>query len=238
MNLLIALLAAVIGYLLGAISFARMIGRLVAPGLDVTRAETTVAGTDEKAPFAPVSATTVSLTLGPKWGMPTALLDILKVALPTLAFRLLYPGTHYFLIVATTGIVGHVWPIYYRFKGGRGISPIYGGMFVIDFVGAWVTSIGGMLFGLFVFRNFGVSFLAGLLFIIPWLWFRTYDVWYLAYGIAANILFVIAMIPEIKQAKEYRRRGIRSTMEEDLDTLPMGRMIAKIANRFGLLKKT
>jgi glycerol-3-phosphate acyltransferase PlsY len=238
MNPLIALLAAVIGYLLGSISFARVINRLVAPDLDVTRAEVSVAGTDEKMPFGAVSGTAVSLKLGPKWGMTTALLDILKVTLPTLAFRLLYPGTHYFLIAATTGIVGHAWPIYYRFKGGRGLSPIYGGMFVVDFVGAWVTSMGGMLFGLIVLRDVSVSFLAGLWLIIPWLWFRTYDVWYLAYGIAVNILFMIAMIPEIKQVMEYRRRGIRSTMAEDLDIMPMGRMIAKMANRVGLLKKS
>jgi glycerol-3-phosphate acyltransferase PlsY len=133
--------------------------------------------------------------------------------------------------------VGHNWPVFHRFKGGRGLSPIYGGLFVVDFIGVWVTSFGGMLFGLIIVRDVVVSFLAGLWFMIPWLWFRTYDVWYLAYAIIVNVLFMAAMIPEIKNVIELRRQGGGVDMMADMSSTPMLRMITRMANRVGLLKK-
>jgi len=233
----IALLAAVVGYLLGSISFARVVNRLGAPSVDVARTELPMVGTDDTLQM-PVSGTAVSVQLGPKWGMTTALLDMLKVAVPALIFRLAFPNAHYFLIVATTGVVGHIWPLFHHFKGGRGLSPIYGGLFVVDFIGAWVTSFGGLLLGLLVVRDVVVSFMAGIWLMIPWLWFRTYDVWYLAYGVAVNILFVLAMLPEIRQVMEARKKAGGANLTQDLDAVPMTRMIAKLANRLGLLKKT
>jgi hypothetical protein len=80
--------------------------------------------------------------------------------------------------------------------------------------------------------------MAGLWLMIPWLWFRTYDVWYLAYGVAVNILFTVAMIPEIRQVMEARKKAGGANLTQDLDAIPMTRMIAKMANRLGLLKKT
>ena len=237
MDPVITVVAALVGYLLGSISFARVINRFVAPSVDVTRTEIPMVGTDDKMQM-PVSGTAVSVQLGPKWGMTTALLDMLKVALPTLIFRLALPNTHYFLIAATLGVLGHIWPIFHRFKGGRGLSPIYGGLFVVDFIGVWVTSFGGLLLGLLVVRDVVVAFMAGLWLMIPWLWFRTYDVWYLAYGVAVNILFIVAMIPEIRQVMEARKKAGGANLTQDLDAVPMTRMIAKMANRLGLLKKT
>ena len=236
MDLAIALIAAIVTYLIGSFSFARLIGQLVAPKVDVSHTELAVPGTNESISMRSVSGTSVSIHLGPKWGVLTSLFDMLKVALPTLAFRLLYPGTHYFLISAVAGVIGHNWPLYYRFKGGSGLSAIYGSMFVIDWIGALVTAFGGMILGVVVIRDVVVSYLAGLWLMIPWLWFRTYDVWYLAYGVAVNVLFVLALLPEIRKVLEYRRRGLGGTAAE-MDVTPMGRMMTKMANRLGLTKK-
>ena len=236
MDLAIALIAAIVTYLIGSFSFARLIGQLVAPKVDVSHTELPVPGTNESISMRSVSGTSVSIHLGPKWGVLTSLFDMLKVALPTLAFRLLYPGTHYFLISAVAGVIGHNWPLYYRFKGGSGLSAIYGSMFVIDWIGVLVTAFGGMILGMVVIRDVVVSYLAGLWLMIPWLWFRTYDVWYLAYGVAVNVLFVLALLPEIRKVMEYRRRGLGGTAAE-MDVTPMGRMMTKMMNRLGLTKK-
>jgi glycerol-3-phosphate acyltransferase PlsY len=127
------------------------------------------------------------MRLGPKLGFITVVLDMLKIAVPTLALKLLYPGTAYFLITATAGMIGHIWPLYHRFRGGRGLSAVYGGMFVIDPIGVFVTSLGGMLLGLFVLRDMFSAYLGGPWLLIPWLWFRTHDAAYLAYAIVVNI---------------------------------------------------
>jgi glycerol-3-phosphate acyltransferase PlsY len=183
-----------------------------------------------------VSATTVSLHIGPRFGFVTVVMDMLKIAIPTLVFKHLYPEAPYFLIAATAGMVGHIWPLYHGFKGGRGLSAVYGGMFAIDWIGVFATSLGGMLFGMFVVRDVLVAYMAGLWFLIPWLWFRTRDVSHLAYGITVNIIFVVAMIPEIRQILKYRREGKQKDFSDAIQLTGMGRGIYRMAKRFGVLE--
>lgn len=236
MNPLIALLAAIVGYLCGSISFARLVTRIVAPQDDITKTEIDIEGSEEKFDMGSVSATTVSIHVGPKFGFLTVVMDMLKIAIPTLVFKHLYPGASYFLITATLGMVGHIWPLYHRFKGGRGLSAVYGGMFAIDWIGVFATSLGGMVFGLFVLRDFLTAYMAGLWFIIPWLWFRTHDLAHVAYGVAVNVIFVLAMIPEIKQYLKFRREGRGDDLSEVMQLTGMGRGISKMAKRLGILE--
>jgi glycerol-3-phosphate acyltransferase PlsY len=231
----IALLAAVAGYLCGSISFARIIVRLVADQ-EITGMEFDIQGSKEMVRIDAVSGTAVSVKLGGKWGGITALLDILKAAIPTLVFGLLYPGTPYHLLTATMALVGHNWPLYHRFKGGRGISPLIGGFLVVDWLGTLVTNIVGMIFGLVVLRNVLASYMLGLWLMIPWLWFRTRDPFYVIYAVVVNLLFVVAMIPDIRGMIDRKQRGIEMDMVEAMDMMPMGRGIKKMANRLGLMR--
>ena len=232
----ISLLAAAVGYLFGSISFARVINRLVAPEEKITGMELDT-GSMETFRVETVSGTSLSMKLGAKYGGITAILDILKVAIPTLVFKLALREAPYFLLTAATGLVGHNWPLYYRFKGGRGLSAIYGGFLVIDWIGSLVTSFAGMFLGLVVLRNVFVSYLAGLWLMIPWLWFRTRDLAHLAYVIFCNIIFVVAMIPEIRTMRDRKRRGVQGDFAGAMEATPMARSIRKIANRFGLLQE-
>jgi len=236
MDPLLILLAAVTGYLCGSISFARLVSKIAAPQEDITKTEIDVEGSEEKMVMSVVSATTVSMHIGPKFGFTTVVMDMLKIAVPTLVFKHLVPGAPYFLIAAATGMLGHIWPLYHGFQGGRGLSAVYGGMFVIDWIGVFATSLGGMVFGLFVLRDFLVAYMAGMWFIIPWLWFRTHDVGHLAYAIAVNIILALAMIPEVKQYVKLRREGKIEDLSEVMQLTGMGRGIYKIAERFGLLE--
>jgi glycerol-3-phosphate acyltransferase PlsY len=174
--------------------------------------------------------------VGPRFGFMTVVLDMLKIAIPTLVFKRLVPDAPYFLIAAIAGMLGHIWPVYHRFKGGRGLSAVYGGMFAIDWIGVFATSVGGMLFGLLVVRDVFVAYLAGLWFLIPWLWFRTHDLGHLAYGIAVNIIFLVAMIPEMRQMLKLKREGAQEDFSQALQFTGMGRGIYKMARRLGVLK--
>jgi glycerol-3-phosphate acyltransferase PlsY len=229
MNALVALCAAIAGYLLGSLSFSRIISRLAAPQSDIAHTEVPVPGTDMTYKVTAFGATAVSMQLGPRVGCAIGFLDMLKVALPTLAFKLLYPDQPYELIVAVAGMVGHNWPLCHRFKGGRGISAYYGGLFVIDWLGALVTSTAGLLLGLLVIRDFIVAYIAGLWLLIPWIWFRTHRLEYVAYAVVVNVLYVIAMIPDLKQYL-----SIRKTTDVDprmvMETNPMGRGMIKISD--------
>ena len=229
------LLAAIVGYLLGSISFARLINRLVAPEEKITGMELDT-GSTEKIWVETISGTSISMKLGAKYGCVTAILDILKVAIPTLAFRLGYREAPYFLATAAMGLIGHNWPLYHRFKGGRGLSAIYGGFLVIDWIGSLVTSFAGMFLGLVVLRNVLVSYLAGLWLMIPWVWFRTRDLAHLIYVVFVNVIFVVAMIPEFRTIRDRRRRGVQEDFAGAMEATPMARGIKRIANRFGLLQ--
>ena len=236
MDYLIALLAVLIGYLMGSISFARLIVRLFAPDREITGFRIPIANTDEFMEIDAVSGTALSMTLGPKYGGATALLDIAKVAVPALIFRLRFPETPYFLLLAAAGLIGHNWPLYYGFKGGRGLSPSYGGLLICDWLGTLITATLGMTIGV-VTKNMGIAYVLGFVFMIPWLWFRTRSWAYVGYAAFVTVMFVVAMIPEIRQIRDMRRRGLSGDFSHTMDITPMHRGIQKIAQRFRGSKK-
>jgi glycerol-3-phosphate acyltransferase PlsY len=236
MDPLKALLAAVVGYLVGSISFARLVASIVAPDKDISETEFRAPGGEDAVVSHSVSATTISMHISPRFGFITVVMDMLKIVIPTLVFKRTYPDTPYFLITATTGVIGHIWPIYHGFKGGRGISAVYGGMFAIDWVGVFATSIGGMLLGLLVLRDLLAAYMGGMWLVIPWLWFRTHDVNHLLYGIAVNLILLLAEIPELKQYLKFRREGKVADLSEVMQLTGMGRGIYRIGKRLGVLK--
>jgi glycerol-3-phosphate acyltransferase PlsY len=91
MNALVALLAGTTGYLIGSISFARLMIRVLAPGADVATIEHAVPGSAEVFESGSVSATAVRFQMGARYGCLAAILDILKAVVPTLVFKLWLP---------------------------------------------------------------------------------------------------------------------------------------------------
>jgi glycerol-3-phosphate acyltransferase PlsY len=103
----------VIGYLVGSIPFGLVIGKMV--GADVRNEGSRNIG-----------ATNVSRVLGKKLGFLTLACDCLKGFLPMYLTALLLPESDgKMLIVAVTGVmavVGHMFPIYLKFCGGKGVA--------------------------------------------------------------------------------------------------------------------
>ena len=231
----ILLAVVVITYLIGSVSFARIITKRLAPERDVTRFEIPVEGTDEHYRVLSIGANSVSSELGPMAGMMVSILDILKIVLPTLFCRLYFPEQPiYMLAAALSGLSGHIWPIYYRFHGGSGFSAILGGLVVIDPLAVLVTPVAGFLLGMVVIRNLIVTSLAWIWLLIPWIWWRFEgNPFYIAYAVIINIIFILAMVPEIKMARKYAKEG--KYLEYGLGSLssnPMGRGMLKIAKFF------
>lgn len=73
-----------------------------------------------------IGATNVARVLGKKLGFATLLLDSLKGAVMVTAGRFLFSdssGLNIFLVlVAIFAVVGHIYPIYLKFKGGKGVA--------------------------------------------------------------------------------------------------------------------
>lgn len=235
MNVLIALTAAVSGYLLGSISVARIMARLFMPGEDITKTTLQVPGTEERFEMSTVSATSISMRKGPRYGCTTGILDMLKVTLPTLIFRLLYPDeTGYYLIAAAAGVVGHNFPIYYGFKGGRGITAVWGGLFVIDWLAVPITNVLGMVLGVAA-KDVLLAYSGGLILLIPWLWLRMQSWEFVAYALFVNAMYWWAMWPDLVKYLEFKRAGKAEDMIAVLEQTDMGRGI-KYMRKYGLIK--
>lgn len=232
----LALILFVAGYLVGAISFTRIVTRMVDPQASLDDVYFPIEGTDEKLKMHAMGANTASMKYGSRVGCTIGALDMLKVFLPTLIVRMLFSESYYPLVVAMGGMIGHNWPVFNRFKGGRGISAFYGGLLAIDPIGAILTSALGMLVGMMVFKDFLIAYLAGLWLIIPWLWFTTQDVTYLIYGLVANFLFIVAMLPELRDILKVRDKFGKGSLPGMMDKTPMGRSMLKIMEKLRFRK--
>jgi glycerol-3-phosphate acyltransferase PlsY len=121
--LLSTLLLALGAYLLGSVPFSLLLG--FALGVDIR-----MTGSGN------VGATNLSRATGRKWGITAFLLDFLKGLLPVLvaeywvqadAFALAASG-NLPLLAGIAAILGHVFPIYLSFRGGKGVATTFGAM--------------------------------------------------------------------------------------------------------------
>ena len=195
----------VIGYLCGSVSFGRIVGKMVAPELDMADTTLAMPGGAEL-DYRGVSATSVAVKTSPAWGVVTAVLDTGKAYVPTLLTMRRWPDEPFHAAVAVGAVVGHNYPLYHGFNGGRGQTPFYGGMLAMDPIGVPVTNTAGVALGIGVFREMLASYTLGMWLAIPWfVWRRRTPE--TIFAVAGNLLFSIRVFPEIKDYIELRRSG-------------------------------
>jgi glycerol-3-phosphate acyltransferase PlsY len=114
-KLFIAVLA---GYLLGSIPPSFLAGK-IARNIDIRQYGSGNAG-----------ATNVLRVLGVKAGIAVFLADILKGVLATLIGRWM-AGETGAVLAGFAAIVGHNWPVFLNFRGGKGIATSFGVLLVL-----------------------------------------------------------------------------------------------------------
>ncbi len=229
MNPALAVLAFVVGYLLGAISFARVIARRLSPDKELSAIAVPVPETQEHYIFRSISATTIRMQYGPKYGCMTRALDMLKTLIPTALFRLAYPDAPYYWIVAAAAVIGHNWPIYYRFQGGRGQSPMLGGLLVIDPIGLLVTNVIGLLVGQYVIRRAVAAGSLWVILLIPWMMWRDTAAG-IAYAVIVNVAYWIAMLPELREYWRLQQQGDLTDIQRETEMWDMGRGMGRLGD--------
>ena len=202
------LIAALLGYLVGSISFARLVGRRVAPGEDLQTARLEFHEGGQAVEVSGVSATSVSIRAGRRWGFLVSLLDIGKAAAVTAVCRWLFPDDQAYLAAATFAVVGHIWPVWHGFKGGFGVSPMLGGLLVVDPVALLVVIPLGILIGL-VLADRLIAFDGWTLLLAPWFLVVRDDPAAALYGSAITVLYWWAMRAEVIGHVDRLRRGPR-----------------------------
>jgi acyl-phosphate glycerol 3-phosphate acyltransferase len=124
-DFVLLLLTALGSYLLGAVPFGYLVARL--RGIDIF-----------KEGSGNIGATNVGRVLGRKFGLLVFTLDLLKGAVPVLvawwlAVRLEpnLPGDTLAVAAGVMAFLGHLYPIYLRFQGGKGVATGTGAVVVL-----------------------------------------------------------------------------------------------------------
>lgn len=103
------LILIITAYILGSVPFGYVIGKL--NGVDIT-----------KVGSGNIGATNISRTLGFKTGVLVFVLDLLKGTL-AISIAIMYdPDPFFIIIIGISAIIGHMFSMFLKFKGGKGAA--------------------------------------------------------------------------------------------------------------------
>ena len=130
-------LAVVTGYLMGSLSFAVIVSRVM--GL----ADPRTYGSGNP------GATNVLRSGSKKAALVTLLLDAVKAVVPILLARWMqsrgWVGDTTVALVALLAFLGHLWPVFFHFKGGKGVATAAGALLALKWplglitLGVWLA---------------------------------------------------------------------------------------------------
>jgi glycerol-3-phosphate acyltransferase PlsY len=187
----------VIGYLLGSIPIGYLLTRRQAK-VDVRAYGSGKTG-----------ATNVLRTAGRKWGVLVAALDICKGALAVVIAGVIIGGDYLLVgnhglwwlltsaqvLAALAAVTGHIWSVFLKFKGGRGVATFFGGLVALCPVAAL---FGGevLVIGAGLTRFVSLGSIAGAVgsyaILVPLTILNGFPVEYLFYAVVgAVIIFVM-----------------------------------------------
>jgi glycerol-3-phosphate acyltransferase PlsY len=221
------------GYLFGSISIARIVTRVVSPQSDLNTIELPDGNEGGSFQLKTVGATTASMVLGPKYGGMIGILDILKGLIPTLAVRLLFPDQYYYLIVGLGIVIGHIWPVYFMFRGGGGLSPALGALLATAPLGLLVCVLLAFVIGIFLLKNIAFAILGGPALFILWSAIFIRDWAIILFSIFINLILFIAVIPDVAVYLKAQKEG-KADLTTAMDVIPMGKMMKKMMEKMGI----
>ncbi len=133
-----------------------------------------------------IGATNVSRSAGKTAGIVTLVLDILKGAVPTLvALYVVSDDSVAVSLTALSAFTGHLYPVFLKFKGGKGVATACGIFLVLSPVILFI-SLGVFIVLVALTRYVSVGSIAAVI-SIPVMYFL-YDKTYFLLGVAVAIL--------------------------------------------------
>ncbi len=199
------ILAVIAAYLLGSIPFGLIIGRLRS-GVDVREYGSGKTG-----------ATNVMRTVGYKFGYLTLMLDGVKGAIAVLLAILIVGGGSLTIgivvldwqaaqVLAGVGaMAGHNWPVFARFRGGRGVAVFFGTLFAI-YPPAGLLGVEVLLVLALRSRHMSLGSVAGaiaaLCLLVPLTVFYGFPLVYLVYCLVVAALVVYQHRDNIRRLRQ------------------------------------
>jgi glycerol-3-phosphate acyltransferase PlsY len=150
MDMLLPLAAALLAYLIGSLSFAVIVSRSM--GLADPRSY------GSKNP----GATNVLRSGSKAAAIATLVLDALKATVPVLLVKAYGPdhglGDGTVALVAIGAFLGHLWPVFFKFEGGKGVATALGALLALS----WPLGLATALTWLIIAYFFRYSSLAAI----------------------------------------------------------------------------
>ncbi len=199
---------AIIGsYLLGSIPSAYIAGRL-RKGIDIRQVGSRNMG-----------AMNVFYKVGRVSGLSVLAVDIGKGAAAVALARWLGVPVIVEMLAGTTAVIGHGFPVWLKFRGGRGGATLIG---VLFFLMPWAIPIGLAIFGLLLlltrFPTLSYSIALICFPFVAWLIYHRGD--YVAFSSLLFLIPLIRYIPRIKEMRAksggWRRLALRKNLKDRL----------------------
>jgi acyl phosphate:glycerol-3-phosphate acyltransferase len=176
-----AILAIVLAYAIGSIPTGYIVTRLVA-GSDLRGIGS-----------GGIGATNTQRVLGWRWGLIVALADISKGVAAVLVGRWISTSELVIALCAVAAVVAHCWPVWLRFRGGKGVATGAGAAFALSLWSLPLVPI--LIIPVLLTRYVSLGSVvaalsAPIIFAILW-WTDTAPAEYVLYGVtaAAVVLF-------------------------------------------------
>ncbi len=161
----------IISYLLGSIPTAYLAGRIVA-GRDIRRMG------DENA-----GAANVYRELSPRAGVIVGIIDAAKGAMVIFIAQVANMSQVVVLFTGVAAVIGHNWPVFLGFRGGRGVSTTLGILFVLVTLPMLILTLPTLL--ILIWKRNVTPSMAFLFIILPLVdWWLQVPPALMAYGVA------------------------------------------------------
>jgi len=180
------LLILIISYLIGSIPTAYIVGRICAK-VDIR----TVGSCN-------VGASNVYRVVGKSAGIGVLIVDILKGLLPVYVVTLLEFGTIHKILAGVGAISGHTWPIFLKFKGGKGVATSLGVFLGLTPIPV-LTAVIVFILVVAISRYISLGSIIAAFWLSLLLLFSEKENLIKIFGMAVCLLVVIKHIPNIKR---------------------------------------
>lgn len=193
------LICLIIGYLLGSLNPAALLSK-------VKKVNFREQGTGN------LGASNTMILLGKGYGALVMLFDILKAFAASKVAKLLFPQLVLAgMIAGLAAVIGHVFPFYMRFQGGKGLAA-FGGMVLAYKPWLFVALLTlGVILMAIVNHSFVMPMSAAVLFAL-YVAFTSGDFWATLIAIAASLIVIIKHWSNIGKAKRGEEAGVREVI--------------------------
>jgi len=200
-----AAIAIISSYIIGSIPTAYIMGRL-RKGVDIRKVGSRNMG-----------AMNVIYFVGMPEGITVLLFDVAKGIVAVLIARLLGAPTIIEFAAGAAAVIGHNFPVFLKFYGGRGGATAIG---VLLFLMPWTLAVGLPIFGLLLLITRFPTFSYGLAIIsfpfVAWLIYHRPD--YIYFSLILLLLLGIKYIPRVKEMRSisgnWRRFAMRRSLKD------------------------